>query len=33
MQLLASMGHSPVRGYLWYVYANRIEEITLNPKQ
>ena len=33
MQLLVSMGHTPVRGYLWYVYANRIEEITLNPKQ
>ena len=33
MQLLVSMGHTPVRGYLWYVYANRIEEITLNLKQ
>ena len=27
MQLLASMGHQNISGYLWYVYSNRIEEI------
>ena len=27
MQLLASMGHQHISGYLWYVYSNRIEEI------
>ncbi len=27
MQLLSSMGHNNVRGYLWYVYTNEIEEI------
>lgn len=27
MQLLASMGHHHITGYLWYVYSNRIEEI------
>ena len=27
MQLLASMGHQNIMGYLWYVYSNKIEEI------
>ena len=27
MQLLASMGHTNVKGYLWYVYSNKIEEV------
>ncbi len=27
MKLIASMNHQPVRGYLWYVYANKIEEV------
>ena len=27
MQLLASMGHQNIKGYLWYVYSNKIEEI------
>ena len=27
MQLLRSMGHERVRGYLWYVYSNKIEEV------
>ena len=27
MQLLASMGHQHISGYLWYVYSNRIEEV------
>ena len=27
MQLLRSMGHDNVRGYLWYVYSNKIEEV------
>ena len=30
MQLLRQMGHSPVSGYLWFVYANRIVEVTNN---
>ena len=29
MELLASMGYQNIRGYLWYVYANQIEEV--NP--
>ena len=29
MQLLKSMGHSNLQGFLWYVYSNRIEEVTL----
>lgn len=29
MQLLKSMGHTNLQGYLWYVYSNRIEEVTL----
>jgi hypothetical protein len=27
MQLLQSMGHNNIHGYLWYVYANQIEEV------
>lgn len=27
MQLLASMGHHNVKGYLWYVYSNKITEV------
>ena len=27
MQLLASMGHQNIKGYLWYVYSNKIEEV------
>ena len=27
MDLLASMGHDHIRGYLWYVYSNKIEEV------
>ena len=27
MRLLQSMGHNNVRGYLWYVYSNKIEEV------
>ena len=27
MQLLTDMGHTNVKGYLWYVYSNRIEEV------
>ena len=27
MQLLQSMGHEHVHGYLWYVYSNKIEEV------
>ena len=27
MDLLASMGHQHIRGYLWYVYSNKIEEV------
>ena len=30
MQLLADMGHTNIKGYLWFVYSNRIEEVTLN---
>ena len=31
MSLLADMGHQNISGYLWYVYSNRIEEVTLHP--
>ncbi len=31
MQLLASMGHTHITGYLWFVYSNKIEEITCKP--
>ena len=27
MELLTGMGHSNVKGYLWYVYSNKIEEV------
>ena len=27
MQLLANMGHTHIKGYLWFVYSNRIEEV------
>ena len=27
MTLLASMGHTNITGYLWYVYSNKIEEV------
>ena len=27
MQLLASMGHQHIHGYLWFVYSNKIEEV------
>ena len=30
MQLLADMGHSNIKGYLWFVYSNKIQEVTLN---
>ena len=25
--LLTAMGHENVRGYLWFVYSNKIEEV------
>ena len=27
MRLLTQMGYENVRGYLWYVYKNKIEEV------
>ncbi len=27
MSLLASMGYSHIRGYLWYVFNNELEEV------
>ena len=27
MDLLSSMGHQDIKGYLWYVYSNKIEEV------
>ena len=27
MHLLSEMGHSRVKGYLWFVYSNKIEEV------
>ena len=27
MQLLSAMGHQNIRGYLWFVYSNKIEEV------
>jgi ATP-dependent exoDNAse (exonuclease V) beta subunit len=27
MDLLQSMGHQNIKGYLWYVYSNKIEEV------
>ena len=32
MQLLADMGHTNIKGYLWFVYSNRIEEVTLKQQ-
>ena len=29
MHLLACMGHTNIRGYLWFVYSNKIIEV--NP--
>jgi hypothetical protein len=29
MQWLRQMGHPQVKGYLWYVYKNELEEVTL----
>ena len=29
MQLLRAMGHKDVKGYLWYVYTNEIEEVVV----
>jgi predicted RecB family nuclease len=29
MHLLNSMGHKDLHGYLWYVYSNKIEEVTV----
>ena len=31
MQLLADMGHTHIKGYLWFVYSNKIQEVTFNP--
>ena len=30
MQLLADMGHTHIKGYLWFVYSNKIEEVMNN---
>ncbi|MBR5749350.1 MAG: UvrD-helicase domain-containing protein [Prevotella sp.] len=30
MQLLVNMGHTNIKGYLWFVYSNIIEEVILN---
>ena len=32
MQLLADMGHTNIKGYLWFVYSNRIEEVLLKQQ-
>ena len=29
MQLLEAMGYTHIQGYLWYVFANELEEVTL----
>ena len=29
MSLIASMGHQNIKGYLWFVYSNKIEEIPI----
>ena len=31
MQLISQMGHHDVTGYLWFVYSNRIEEVSPTP--
>ena len=28
MQLLADMGHSNIKGFLWFVYSNKITEVS-----
>ena len=28
MQLLADMGHTNIKGYLWFVYSNKIQEVS-----
>ena len=33
MALLAQMGHQHIKGYLWYVYNNRIEEVKAVTEQ
>jgi hypothetical protein len=30
VNLLADMGYNDIRGYLWYVYSNKIEEVKFN---
>ena len=32
MQLIADMGHTNIKGYLWFVYSNRIEEVSLKQQ-
>lgn len=29
MDLLTQMGYTHIRGFLWYVFANELEEVTL----
>lgn len=31
MHLLQAMGHAQVKGYLWFVYSNKIEEVKQEP--
>ena len=31
MSLLSAMGHSHIRGYLWFVYSNQIVEVSQEP--
>ena len=30
MQLLGAMGYTDIKGYLWYVFANELDEVTTN---
>jgi hypothetical protein len=32
MELIRRMGFQKVKGYLWYVYLNELEEITTEPR-
>ena len=32
MSLLSAMGHSNIRGYLWFVYSNQIVEVLQEPR-
>ena len=32
MSLLSAMGHSHIRGYLWFVYSNQIVEVSQEPR-